>query len=472
MTHPSNLTRKILLIAMILILLVSYAQVHASDHPKPLGTIYNGDPGNYRSLLDQLQPGDTLQLEAGTYTEGLPLNNLNGTAAAPIIIAGPENGARAVFTARTCCNTISIVTSSYVEIYNLELDGQDLGGVDAVKVEGTANNWAHHITLENLYIHRHDNGQQTVGINTKAPAWNWTVRRNIIASAGTGMYFGDSDGGDPFVNSLIEGNLIVDTIGYNIQIKHQTGSRPTDLGMPTSGTTIIRHNVFSKANNASTGPNARPNLLVGHWPLSGAGVSDVYQIYGNFFYQNPTGESLFQGEGNVALYNNLFVNTVGHAIAIQAQNDVPKMIRVFNNSVLASGTGIRVSGGDSNFEQKVIGNAVFGATPINAADVADNVTDSLANAANYLTSPGGDPANGTLDLYPLPGTLTGPPLDSSSFETFVEWDHDFNGDAHDGTFRGAYAGEGQNPGWLPRLERKPLNPPVFDHQVYLPAILK
>ncbi len=34
--------------------------------------------------------------------------------------------------------------------------------------------------------------------------------------------------------------------------------------MPTADRkTIIRHNVFSKANNAATGGNARPNLLVG-----------------------------------------------------------------------------------------------------------------------------------------------------------------------------------------------------------------
>ena len=103
------------------------------------------------------------------------------------------------------------------------------------------------------------------------------------------------------------------SMGYNMQIKHQTGTRPTGLGAPAHGTTTIRHNVFSKANNASTGGSARPNLLVGHWPLSGDGADDVYEIYGNFFYQNPTGEPLFQGEGNIALYDNLFVNTIASA---------------------------------------------------------------------------------------------------------------------------------------------------------------
>ena len=73
---------------------------------------------------------------------------------------------------------------------------------------------------------------------------------------------------------------------------------------------VIRRNVFSKSSNSSTGSLARPNLLVGHSPLSGTGVDDRYEIYGNFFFQNPT-EALFQGEGNVALYDNLFVNASG-----------------------------------------------------------------------------------------------------------------------------------------------------------------
>ena len=217
----------------------------------PRRTVYNGTPANYLGLLAILQPGDTLSLAAGTYPDGLPINNMNGTAGNPIIITGPASGPRAIFTGRNCCNTVSIRDSSYIEIYNLELDGLGQAG-DGVKAEGDAT-WAHHITLENLYIHDHDADQQIVGINTKCPAWDWVIRRNVIDTAGTGIYLGNSDGSAPFVRGLIEGNLIADTIGYNMQIKHQN-PRPTGIGMPTGDNeTIIRHNVFSKANNASSG---------------------------------------------------------------------------------------------------------------------------------------------------------------------------------------------------------------------------
>ncbi len=427
------------------------------------GTIYQGNPSNYCTLLDMLGPGDTLELEAGTYTQGLPLEDMNGNAAAPIIIRGPITGTRARFTWRSCCNTISLRDSSYIEIYNLELDGTGMtDSIDGVKAEGDAN-WVHHITLENLYIHDHDYTQETVGISTKAPAWDWIIRRNIIEDTGTGMYLGNSTGAAPFVRGLIEYNFVQDTLGYNIQIKHQN-PRPNLSGMPPDGSqTIIRHNVFSKANNSATGADARPNLLVGHWPLSGTGMNDHYLIYSNFFYQNPTGEPLFQGEGHLALYDNLFVNRNGGAVWIQPHNDVPRRVEVFNNTVVATATGIRLTGVNPSYSQYAAANAIFAATPLNLdgnVTAYDNVTGSYATAATYLVNPAAAPGNG-LDLYPLVGVLSGSPINMTPFQSFSEWDEDFNSHPQPGIFRGAYGGEGTNPGWLPALERKPPPSPPF-----------
>jgi hypothetical protein len=165
----------------------------------------------------------------------------------------------------------------------------------------------------------------------------------------------------------------------------------------------------------------------------------------------------------VALYDNLFVNNVGPALFVQAHEDQPREVRIFNNTVVASTTGIRVSGAAPGYQQRVIGNAVFAATPINAtptgaSDLASNVTGTQAAAATFLASPAGNPAAtpSTLDLYPRAGMLTGPALDRTSFNTFTEWDRDFNGLLQNGLFRGAYGGEGTNPGWRPKLERKPI----------------
>lgn len=414
-----------------------------------LSNTINANPSNYLSLITNLNPGDTLLLAAGNYY-GLPIFNVNGAPTNPITVSGPEAGDRPVILGRSGTNTVRLDNSSYVVIRNLEVNCRNLGG-DGVNSQGIT----HHITLENLYIHGFSDDQGTVGISTnRAPVWNWVIRNNIITNGGTGMYLGNSDGNEPFIAGTIENNLIYDTIGYNIEIKQQN-PRPTNIpGMPTGdNTTIIRNNVFSKANNASTGDRARPNLLVGHWPFSGSGMNDVYEIYGNFFYQNPAGEPLFQGEGNIALYNNLFFNSVGEGIWIQPHYDVPRTIRVFYNTVVTRNTGIKVTGGSASYQQKVIGNAVFSATPIQASDKSDNITDSYQNASTYLTNPFGD--LGEKDFFPKVGKLKGGPINTSSFNIYHDWNRDFNFNLHDGIFRGAYAGEGQNPGWLPKLERKP-----------------
>jgi len=224
-----------------------------------MAATYIGNPSNYLSQLSKLTPGDTLSLEAGTYTDGLPVYNLNGDPGNPIIISGPAVAPRAVFTGSNSQNTVRIRESGHVGLYNLELNGMGRAG-DGVKAESR---WAHHITIDNFLIYGFDADQSIVGISTNGcPTWGWVIRNNVINGAGTGMYLGNSDGSMPFINGLIEYNLIIDTAGYNIQIKHQN-PRPTLTGMPTSDTkTVIRHNVFSKANNASSGGNARPNLLV------------------------------------------------------------------------------------------------------------------------------------------------------------------------------------------------------------------
>lgn len=408
----------------------------------------NADPSNYRTVLSSLTPGDTMVLAPGTYSQGLPLSGMNGTAAEPIVIRGPEDQS-AVFVARSCCNTVQLGNTSHVQILNLTLDGAGLD--DPFGVDSNAP--THHILVEGLRIINHGAHQQIVGISTKAPAWNWVIRRNTIIGAGTGIYLGNSDGSQPFVAGIIEHNLIIDSLGYNMQIKHQQ-PRPSGIGLPTGmSRTIIRHNVFTKSGNSSTGELARPNLLVGHFPLSGTGASDRYEIYGNFFYRNPT-EALFQGEGNIALHDNLFVTTSGTAINIQPHQGEVRDVSIYHNTVVASGTGIRVSGAATGYTQRIVGNASFATTPISGPGQQNNVTGTYSAAANELNAP--HAAIGSLDLFPKSGRLTGTPIDLSGFAHFADGTEDFNGRARTATVRGAYEGGGTNDGWKLALAIKPL----------------
>ena len=63
-----------------------------------------------------------------------------------------------------------------------------------------------------------------------------------------------------------------------------------------------------------------------------------------------------------------------------------------------------------------------------------------------------------MDFFPRPGKVSGAPLDLSPFAAELDFDRDFNGISKGSqTFRGAYAGEGTNPGWRLQAQIKPEN---------------
>lgn len=415
----------------------------------PTRTI-RANPSNYKTLMVGLLPGDKVTLDPGTYTQGLKFWNVNGQLNKCIVVEGPASGTPALFVGSNSWNVVSFKNASYIAVRNLELDGLGLAG-DGVKAEGDST-YSHHILVQGLKMRGFNSSDQRCGINTKSKAWNWVVRKNVIQGAGTAMYFGKFDGTMEFVNSLIEHNLVYDSLGYGIQIKQQL-SRDTAIGIPSTGKTIIRHNVISKQNGSQSGTMARPNLLVGHWPLSGAGAGDRYEIYGNLLWENPY-EALFQGEGNVALYDNVFVNKTGPAaVRFQRHNNLPRKVDVFNNTVVAKGTGITITSGDAAYVQRVIGNAVFAATPLSGGVQTGNITGTMAAAGTYLNNP--TAALGLADFFPKAGALKGALIDMTSLNFLLDYSRDFNGVTRVFDRRGAYAGEVTNLGWLPKLEIKP-----------------
>ncbi|MBW2261731.1 MAG: right-handed parallel beta-helix repeat-containing protein [Deltaproteobacteria bacterium] len=422
-----------------LVSLLTAAPARAAD--------YTAGPSDYTSIVPTLAAGDTLTLEAGTYTDLLNITDLNGTASEWITITGPASGDPAVFVADPgpCCNTVEIRNSSYVAIRSITVDGDMVDGAFGLSAGGGTSNLVHHITVEDCSFMGHDAGQQTVAISTKTPTWGWTIRGNRIVGAGTGMYLGNSDGTSPFLASVVEYNLVMDTMGYNVQIKWQQ-PRPDVAGMPTGpSSTIIRHNVFIKNDRASPSGD-RPNLLVGGFPASGAGSEDIYEIYGNFFFHNPR-ESLLQASGRVTIHDNVFVDVTATAVTLQ-DHDLPlRLARVYNNTIYSAGRGISVSG---TLDQGAwaVGNLIFSSTPVSGTwtEERDNMSDAVDQAHLYVSTP--SLVLGEMDFYPLPGQCQGPALDLSAFSSDAEYDRDFNSTSKGGiTFRGAYAGEGENPGW-------------------------
>jgi hypothetical protein len=410
---------------------------------KGQGRILRADATNYQKLVPALRAGDTLLLSAGRYPR-LTIANLSGEPARCITVTGPPAGPRPVIAGQAGHNTVEIVDSSYIVVSNLTIDSLGMGG-DGIKAPRAAHAATHHIVLDGNLIIGAGGFQQTDGISTKTPTWNWVIRRNTIVGAGTGIYLGDSDGSSPFVAGIIENNLVLNPLGYCMEIKHQLGRR--DLaGMPQGPqSTIIRNNVFIKDDSPSPDGD-RPNLLVGGFPDTGSGSHDLYQIYGNLLMHNPR-EALFQGSGRISFHDNILVGGLS-AGAVFRDHDLPlKLAHVFNNTIYSPQIGINF-GSVAREGQAVVGNLIFAQTPIIGLDIPDaaNLVARPADAGNYVRAPVSQ--LGALDFYPLPGRVTGSPLDLSPFAGELDFDRDFNGRSKAGhSFRGAYAGDGSNPGW-------------------------
>ena len=409
------------------------------------GADVQADASTFATLLPSLNPGDTIHLAPGTYSH-FAVSDLNGTSSSWITIAGPASGPPATVEADPgpCCNTIEITGSSFVAIEHLTIDGKNVDGAFGLSASGTASP-VHDIRVEGCTFLNHHGSQQHDAISTKTPTWGWIIRNNHIDSVGTGLYLGNSDGSDPFIGGVIEGNLVENPIGYCMEIKWQS-PRPDVAGMPTTpSSTVIRNNVFIKNDDPSPDGD-RPNVLVGGFPDSGPGSTDRYEIYGNVFFHNPR-ESLLQASGRVTVHDNIFVDAPGTALLLQ-DHDLPlKLAYVYNNTIYGTGSGISF-GSTASQGDSVVGNLVFAGTPIGGAiqTQRDNLIDTAANAAMYVKMP--STTLGAMDFYPLAGKCQGTPLDLSLMSQDIDYDVDFNGTPKGALqFRGAYAGEGTNPGW-------------------------
>jgi hypothetical protein len=414
------------------------------------GRVLRADPSNYRELVSALQAGDTLLLASGRYPR-LTIANLNGEPGRCITVTGPAAGQRAVIVGQNGHNTAEIVDSSYIVVSNLTIDSLGMGG-DGIKAPRTTHSATHHIVLDGNLISGAGAFQQTDGISTKTPTWNWVIRRNAIVGAGTGIYLGDSDGSSPFVAGIIENNLVLNPLGYCMEIKYQL-NRPALAGMPQGPqSTIIRNNVFIKDDRPSPDGD-RPNVLVGGFPDTGSGSHDLYQIYGNLLVHNPR-EALFQGSGRISFHDNILVGGQS-AGAVFRDHDLPlKLAHIFNNTIYSPQIGIKF-GSLPREGYAVLGNLIFAEAPITGLDIAakDNLVARPADAGNYVKAPSSRLV--ALDFYPLPGKATGSPLDLSPFAGELDFDRDFNGLSKGGHyFRGAYAGDGSNPGWRLREQIK------------------
>lgn len=400
--------------------------------------VINAGPNNYTDIVNNLEAGDWMALESGTYTDSIYPDNLQGTKENPIVISGPEDDGEVVLERHGYANTIEFGNSHNLVIRNIRLDGStnDVG----MAIRARHNSFTSNITLENLYIHDYDYGSRTaIDTSNDAVAFGWTIRNVTIDGASTGMYFGCASGEDgAFIGATIEDNVVKDTSGYNIQIKHQN-HRDFDYEIPEGPhETIIRNNIFKRAGHQ----RFRPNLLLGHFPEQGTGSEDMYLVYGNTFYENEGGHRNVQTDSTAAFYNNLFINTKGGGIFAFDHNDNPKDIYIYRNTFLTDGTAINVQDVDSDYEQVVKGNAIFSDDPYSLDDnvIEENNFEADYNYKDdYLKNPDTSQIE-EIDLRPIGDALNKEKIEYENNLILPDFENDFKGNLREQATFGAYAG--------------------------------
>ncbi len=390
-------------------------------------------PDDYRDVLSTLQPGDTLKLRSGDYLRGLPMRT-SGEEGRCIVVEALDPANRPRFVGSDSFNVLAIHGASWLKLRGLDVDIDGRAGF-GVASQGGSSEPTHHVVIEGLKIYGFGGDQQIVGISTKSPATDWVIRGNHIEGPGTGLYLGNSNGREPFVRGLIERNVVRDARGYCMQIKHQIERLEEQ---PEVAETIIRHNVFTKTTGSSTGGDARPNLLLGHFPTSGRGQGDRYVVHGNFIFENAT-ENLVQAEGNLVIFNNVFVNRSGGGLNIRPHNDVPREVEIAFNTVITSGRGVSITGGHASFSQRAYLNAVFAGQPVRADDAEHNLEGDFADAAAHFAAPMLAPGSG-LDLHPNALTAFSFPAATPPSRPEAAWD--FDGTPRGVPVAGAYASTG------------------------------
>ena len=115
------------------------------------------------------EPGSAIRIHPGTYPGGTFLNDLHGTAEAPIWIGGIEGQARPVLNGAS--EGLHLVRPRYVIVHDLEVANSSGNGINADD-GGEVNNpqAAHHILFRNLFIHHiggtgNQDGLKLSGIN-------------------------------------------------------------------------------------------------------------------------------------------------------------------------------------------------------------------------------------------------------------------------------------------------------------------
>ena len=294
--------------------------------------IFPGD--SFRTAVQNLNPGDTLIVHAGTYTHSNRISiTARGTPSQPVLIKGADGEARPIIQlVRVGHNVMEIHGATYVTIRGLEITGPGMRESDGINIRGGG---TAHITLEDNVIH-----DIAVGINYRGDMHHIVARGNEVFNTrgtGEGFYVGCHSGDCSVTDSIIERNYVHHTRnatqGDGIEIKKNSHSN------------IIRDNVVHDTRY--------PCILL--YGTGGAGGNVVER---NIVWK--CGDSGMQIAANAIVRNNIIISNKSMGFRSQPHNGVhPNNLVIVNNTIIAGRHCLRLKGWGDGTGIVFANNAVY-----------------------------------------------------------------------------------------------------------------
>lgn len=412
--------------------------------PPPPGTSDCNE--EFETKANELQPGDTLILRGGIYSQSCrrAISNVNGTAAAPITIKAATNETPLLTRPAESSadqNNIEIENSSYLIIDGLKFQGGDTG----VRFIG-----GHQITLSNCEIY--ETANNAISMNS-GNSDSFIIRGNHIhhtglwtnsTTEGEGMYIGCNYDSCRTTNSIIEGNYI-----HHLRGTSSGGNDGIEIKVGSYGN-IVRNNVIHDTNIGQK----YPCIFV----YGGGGGINI--VEGNVMWN--CGEAI-QVVSDAIIRNNIILNSAYSGITAAAHEQVATMknVTIVNNTI--SGHPECVSIAWNNASNMIFANNAIYCGKNDAVNATGLQNGSVTVKANYVEGAlsgafidldrfysGGTRAAafvspGSMDFWPAPSSVLRGKADAIFAPSL-----DFNGTArtqpHD---VGAYESRGlaNNPGW-------------------------
>jgi len=291
---------------------------------------------SFKQAIGLLQPGDTLYIRGGTYTEQLDFQgpNKSGTANGWITVAGyPGETVISQFAGGIAYSYGPIKARGnrgYFIFENLILDG--INGAYSSGLQIRDGN--HHFILRNVEFKNFQMSAMMIKASN-VQIINCKIHDSVVdtvqdpPSRRYGIYLSSGD------TVIIEGNNIYNNPGGGITVY------PGPVHNAVIRNNVIHHNNWMANSNV---PGIQLSPVLDHPTANGNGVIDGTQIYNNVVHSNcvnqPTGSKpcggieISNGATNTKVWNNTVYGNKGYGIRVASGSNGPTVNTVVQNNIV------------------------------------------------------------------------------------------------------------------------------------------